>query len=121
MGPIQVDANGNVITTAAPAVEKTPVLIVKANATPSTALPLVASETFVRAFYLQAKKVAGDNTGNVFVGLSALDQGVAEQFELTPGATFEITMPAGTKLDLNDVYIDADTAADGVIGWYIPI
>ena len=106
--------------TAAP-VEKTPAVVVQAITTPSTAEALVGSETFARAVYLQARKVAGDNTGNVFVGLSDLDQGVAELFELTPGSTCEIVMPSGTKIDLNDIYIDADTAVDGVVGWYIPV
>ncbi len=106
--------------TAAP-VEKLPVLVSQYVAVASTAEALAAGGTEVRKLMLQAKKVTGDNTGNVHIGLAALDQGAAEMFELTPGATFELDMPAGCMVDLNDIYIDADTADDGVIGWYIPV
>ena len=102
-------------------VEKTPVKVVQAVAVPSTAEALVGSETFAREVHLQAKKVAGDNTGNVFVGLSDLDQAAAELFELTPGQSMSIVMPPGTMVDVNNIYVDADTADDGVVGWYIPV
>ena len=102
-------------------VEKTPVKVVQAVAVPSTAEPLVGSETFAREVHLQAKKVAGDNTGNVFVGLSDLDQAAAELFELTPGQSMSIVMPPGTMVNVADIYVDADTADDGVVGWYIPV
>ena len=100
--------------------EKTPVKLVKAVTTASTAVPLVAAETFAVAVYIQAKKVAGDNTGNIFLGLSDLDQGVAELIEVAPLDPWELVMPAGTKVDLNKIYIDADTNGDGVVGYYIP-
>ena len=102
-------------------VEKTPVKVVQAVAVPSTAEALVGSETFAREVHLQAKKVAGDNTGNVFVGLSDLDQAAAELFELTPGQPMSIVMPPGTMVNVADIYVDADTADDGVVGWYIPV
>ena len=102
-------------------VEKTPVLITQFIATASTAEALIGSETFARSVHLQAKKATTDNTGNIFIGLSGLDQGTAEVFELAPGDSFDLDMPAGTKIDLNDIYIDADTNNDGVVGWYIPI
>lgn len=98
----------------------TPVKVVQAVAVPSTAEALVAATTYAREVHLQARKVAGDNAGNVFVGLSDLDRGVAELFELTPGQTISIVLPAELMLDLNDIYVDADNAADGVVGWYIP-
>jgi len=101
--------------------EATPVKIVKTVTTASTAVPLTTvAGTYAKAVYLQAKLVAGDNTGNVFIGLSDLDQGVAELFELVPGQEGQLIMPAGTMVDLSDIYIDADTNADGVVGWYIP-
>lgn len=107
-------------------VEKTPVKVTQFVAVASTAEALVASETFAREVHLQARKAAADNTGNVFIGLSDLDQGVAELFELTNtiGADhnrFDLVMPPGTKVDLNDIFVDADNATDGVVGWYIPI
>jgi len=105
--------------TSAP-VEKTPVKVTQFVAAASTAEALVASQTFAKVLHLQARKVDGDNTGNVFIGLSDLDQGAAELFELTPGATQELVMPAGDKVDLNNIYVDADNNDDGVVGWYIP-
>jgi len=109
-----------IVLTSAP-VEKTPVAVSQFIATPSTAEALVGSETFARVLHLQAKRAAADNSGNVFVGLTGLDSGAAEMFELEPGAVFSFEMPAGTKIDLNDVYIDSITATDGVVGWYVPV
>ena len=109
--------------TSAP-VEKTPVKLTAVTvATASTKVVLIGSETFARVLHLQAKLVAADNTGNIFIGLSDLDQGVAEMFELAPGEVFDLEMPAGTKIDLNDIYIDADSGSNvaGVVGWYIPV
>lgn len=101
--------------------EITPVKVVKAVATPSTAVALVAASTFCTRFDLQAKKVAADNAGSVFVGLSDLDQGVAELFELKPGESMSREYTAGRKFDLANLYIDADSAGDGVVGWYDPV
>ena len=106
--------------TAAP-VSKALTKVVKAVTTPSTAVALVASQTFCRKVELQARKVAGDNTGALFVGLSDLDQGVAELIELAAGDSWSFEAVAGTKLDLNTIYIDADNAADGVVGWYLAV
>ena len=99
---------------------KNPVKLTKFVAVAGTAEPLVASATMARAIYLQAKKVAADNSANVFIGLSDLDAGLAEMFELTPGSTFEYRSEPGAKFDLAAIYIDALTAADGVVGWYAP-
>jgi len=120
--PVTIATDDTVLTklTSSP-VEKTPVKVTQFVAVASTAEALVASETFARVLHLQAKRATADNATNVFVGLSDLDQGVAELFELSPGDTLDLDMPAGTKIDLNDLYIDADTATDGVVGWYIPI
>ena len=102
-------------------VAKVPVKIVETVDVVSTAQQLIVASTYARHLYLQAKKVAADNTGNVFIGLSDLDQAAAELFELIPGATYELKMPAGCKVELNNIYIDADNANDGVVGWYIPV
>jgi hypothetical protein len=100
--------------------EKTHVKIVKTVTSSGTAEPLVATQTFALAYHLQGKLVAGDNTGNVFAGLSDLAAGSAELFEVAPGETFDEAMPSGTKVDLNNIYVDADNNGDGVVGWYIP-
>lgn len=92
--------------------------VIKAVVTPSTALPLVTSSTIVRACILQARKAAGTNTGAVFVGISTEDQGVLETIELSAGDSFTLPIPAGETMDLTSVYVDADNAADGVVGLY---
>lgn len=84
----------------------------------STAEALVSSTTYARGVCLQARKVAGSNTGNVFIGISSLDQGVREMLELEPGDYWEPPGPPGSKINLADIYIDADNAADGVVGLY---
>jgi hypothetical protein len=128
-GTIAKEAGGNLAAaaadlnelTAAP-VAKVPLAITaKTVTTPGTAEALVGSETYVRSLTLQAKKAAGDNTGNVFIGVSGLDQGVNEMIELEPGQTFTLTAPAGTKINIATLYIDADNAGDGVVGIYIPV
>jgi hypothetical protein len=107
--------------TAAP-VAKIPLAITpKTVTTPGTAEAIVGSEAYVRSLTLQAKKAAGDNTGNVFIGVSGLDQGVNEMIELEPGQTFTLTAPAGTRINIATLYIDADNAGDGVVGIYIPV
>lgn len=85
-----------------------------------TAEALFAAETFCCAVYLQAKKAAADNTGNVFLGLSDVVKASLEYIELAPGDYWEPHIPDGVKIDLATVYIDADTTAEGVVGMYIP-
>lgn len=105
--------------TAAP-VKKTFTVFVK-TATSGSQAALVASETFCRAFSIQAKKVGGPNTGNVFIGAAAVSVGDAEVFELTPDSVMTPPIPAGVKIDLNEIFIDVDTTGDGIVGWYIPV
>lgn len=92
--------------------------IVKAVAVAGTALPLTTTRgIIVNSLCLQARKVAGDNTGVVFIGVSTLDMGVREILELAPGEYWE--SPAKwTPFELSDIYIDADNANDGVVGMY---
>jgi len=89
-------------------------------ATPSTAVALAPARTFAHSVIIQAKLVAGDNTGNVHIGLSALDQGVAELIELIPGADMTIDVGPDAVFDLATIYVDADTASDGVTFLYVP-
>ncbi|HUT57165.1 MAG TPA: hypothetical protein VNA25_04755 [Phycisphaerae bacterium] len=93
-------------------------VLVRAITTPSTAEQLSTTSIYAVAVAFMAKRVARDNEGNVFVGTSLLDGGVAEQMELEPGDYWEVPIPAGRSVDLADFYIDADTAADGVICLY---
>ena len=101
-------------------VKSTPTILTQAVAVPGTAEALVAAETFAVYVLLTACKVDGDNSTDVFVGTAAVDKTSSWQNYLEPGDTIEITAPVGYKIDLNELYIDATTAADGVTGWYLP-
>ena len=74
--------------------------------------------TMVRQLTVCAKRAAADNTGNIFIGDSTLDQGVKEGIELAPGEKWEFPVPQGQWMDLSDVFIDADNADDGVVYVY---
>lgn len=100
--------------------KRTPVKIVQAVAAPGTAEPLLATETFALAFFLQAKRVDGGNTGRVYLGLSDVDKSTDQLFDLGPNDPAHLEAPYGTQIDLNEIYVDAVTATDGVVGWYIP-
>lgn len=98
-----------------------PILASKMVTTASTAVPLLATSQGVRSLLIMAKKVAGDNTGNVFIGDSTLDQGVKEGIELAPGDFLEFPLHDTKVIDLTDVYVDADTSGDGVVFIYSKI
>ena len=89
-------------------------------AVPSTAEALAADTTYATYVELTARKAAGANTGDVYVGVTGLDQGSLEYHPLSAGERWYMTCPAGVHIDLNDIYVDAINADDGVIGWYIP-
>jgi len=99
---------------------KTVTGVVKVVAATGTAVPLTAGSVPASWVGIQAKKVATDNTGNVFIGVTGLAAGSAEFLELAPGGYQEISAPAGQSIDLNDIYIDALTNDDGVVALYIP-
>lgn len=90
--------------------------IVKAVATPGTAVALAPANTNVVYVLLQAKAVTGDNTGNVFIGKSGVDKTTRQIVKLAAGDVWEPEIPRGEYLDLSELYIDAATAADGVTG-----
>lgn len=98
-----------------------PLPLAKSVTVPGTSAPISADDaTYFSAMILEARKSTGVNTGNVYVGTSSVDKATAQQLVLTPGDNISVEAPEGKKLDLNDFYIDADTADDGVTGWYIP-
>ena len=92
--------------------------VVKAVSTASTAVAIVTAGTYVSGGNLQARRTAGNNIGNIFIGLSTEDQGVLETFELEPGESLAINslIPLGGAFDLGDLYLDADNDDDGVVG-----
>ncbi len=107
--------------TAAP-VAKAPVKIVKALAGSPVPLALASSETFVTAFYLEAARTGGVNTGDIFIGLIAdLVSGSINYFKLTPGEPFQYVCRPGTKVKLALWGIDGETGTDGVIGVHEPV
>lgn len=93
---------------------------VQAVATPGTGEALVATETWAVAVWVMAKRTDGNNTGDVYVGPSTTDKDSFQWMKLSPGDYWEIPIPAGTAIDLNVIYVDAETATDGVVGGYIP-
>ena len=103
-------------------VGKTFALIAQAVAVPGTAVPLTTSNINVRAFWVQAKRISGDNTGKIYIGTLDVDQdgaNDAEELELNPGDYWEMPIPADVTINLSTVFIDAVTATDGVVGGYI--
>lgn len=87
-------------------------------AAPATAVALTTTEIHAKTVSIQAKKAASDNTGNVFIGPTGLTRGTVEGIELEPGDEYTLPIPAGDFIDLRSIYVDADTAADGVVVLY---
>ena len=103
-------------------VAKTLTVVTKAVTTAGTGVPLVASETFARKVWLNARKATGANTGMVYIGTSAVDMTTDQQMALAPGDAITIDPGPGCKIDLATIYIDCATGnTDGVTGWYIPV
>ncbi len=122
------EASGSTIATNTGYLTGTPVAKtltagLKANATPGTALPLitVATGTFCRWILIQAKKTGGANTGNVFIGTTAVDATSPQQIELEPGDSIRLEAGPGCKLDVETINMDATNAADGVTFLYLPV
>ena len=92
----------------------------KAVTAAGTALAFFTTETTVRKFWLVAKKVGGANAGNVYIGDSTVDRTTSQQLVLAPGDYWELDTPQHSSIDLSTLYVDADNAADGVTGGYLP-
>jgi len=89
-------------------------------AVPGTAVALSAVSLPVRSFDIMAKKVTGANTGVVYLGNSTVDYATNQGIKLVVDAYWEKHAPPGDTIDLAEVYIDADTAGDGVVfNYYI--
>lgn len=122
---VQGIASGTTLpVTATPAdlVEKVPTCFAKEVAVAGTAVALAAASTFARGTVLiRAAKAGGANTGNVYLGDSTVDKTTPQFFTLVPGEQFQIPIADGTKIDLNDLYIDCATGnTDGAIVMYQP-
>ena len=117
--PQGIDLVSGKLPTTETRTESNPILITKTVTTPGTGVALVATSTLCVRLEIEARKVGGVNTGTVYIGTSAVDKTSSQQQTLDPGDTYTLVAPAGYKIDLDSIYIDADNAADGVTGWYI--
>ena len=75
--------------------------VVQAVATPGTAEALTTSEIYAVGVTFMAKRVAADNVGNVFVGTSVLDGGVAEEIKQAAAALAELAEEENLEAGLN--------------------
>ena len=91
--------------------------IVKTVASNGTAEAL-ATNGQAKMLILEAKKVGGDNTGKVYLGISNVDKTSRQIIELAAGDRITLTAPKGDKFDLTDFWLDAATNGDGVVGLY---
>jgi len=104
--------------TAAP-VAKVPVFLAAVIVgTPGTPLVLAADGTFFRTATLQAGRAAAANASLISIGGNTAYTS-QRATELAPGETWTITAPAGTKLDLNDLYLDGVNTDDAVRIMYV--
>lgn len=99
---------------AATAAATVPTQITKTVAATDTPEALAVDGTFFQTATLIGKKAARiNNTGTVYLGIGATND--SQPLEILPGEVVEITAPPGTKFDLNDWYLDVETASDGVV------
>jgi hypothetical protein len=103
-----VTVNANPSSTAATLTQGT-----KAVTAAGTPERLIGSTTKVESVEIFARKAPGTaNTGAIYIGISA--SGGANYRVLAPDESFSISAPAGKKIDLNTIYIDAANSADAV-------
>ncbi|HET6440751.1 MAG TPA: hypothetical protein VFH53_00125 [Phycisphaerae bacterium] len=87
-----------------------------------TKAPLQGAQVWARKIVLTACKATGTaNTGIVYVGDTNLVDTTACGTPLAPGDSLTIDPGLGCKVDMNTIYVDGGTAADGVTGFYIPL
>ena len=96
-------------------IDTKPEQILKTVAATNIPEALAADGTFFRTATLVAHNDWDDvsNTSNVRLGASSING--RQPVTMTPGSVWNIIAPEGQKYDLNDYYLDVDTAADGVV------
>lgn len=83
---------------------------VAASGTPEV---LAAATTLCDTVILEGKKTrTANNTGNVFIATSAGND--TQLLMIGPGERLVLTAPFGKKIDLNLIYVDVATNADGI-------
>lgn len=74
---------------------------------------LAASSTLVQSLIIKAyKSRAAQNTGLVWIGHTSTND--AQSYPLSPGDSLAFEAPPGKKIDLNTIFLDVETAGDGV-------
>ena len=95
-------------------IDTKPEQILKTVAATNIPEALAADGTFFRTATLIAHNDWDvSNTGNVRLGASSING--RQPVTMPPGSVWNIIAPDGQKYDLNDYYLDVDTAADGVV------
>ena len=87
----------------------------KLVASAGTAVALKAAATPASSFIIRAME---DNAGPVYVGDSEVAAGNSGKLEPRAALTFGGDQSVG-EIDLNAIYVDAGSAADGVDVWYL--
>jgi len=85
--------------------------------TPGTAVQLSATEKRVTVLNYHAKKEDGANTGNIFLGDSTVDRTANQCFQIGNADGWG-NFPITSAVNLQDLYIDAATAGDGIFIYY---
>lgn len=107
----------NAINSLAGAVETVPTQFTKTVTVSGTPEALAADGTFFRKAILIGKKAGRTNNGGVvYLGIGPANE--TQALEITPGAVWSISAPAGEKYDLNDWYLDVENNGDGVVVIY---
>lgn len=87
-------------------------------AVPGTAVPLSTTPLYVKKAAITATRAAAVNAGLVFIGDSEVDKDTSRQRSLNPGDEWDLPIAEGELKDLSTVYVDAETATDGVYVMY---
>jgi hypothetical protein len=104
--------------TAAPVAKAPTFLAAVIIGTPGTPTALAANETYFVEAVLTAGRATAANANLISIGGNTAYT-TQRQFEMAPGDTRVIRARPGTKLDLNDWYIDGVNTDDGVRIEYI--
>jgi len=88
-----------------------------AVATPGTAVQLSTTDLWVTKLAFQPGKVTGANTGNVYLGGSDVDKTSNRCIQIANSVALT-EFPTSGSLNLAELYVDADTAADGLRIYY---
>ena len=71
---------------------------------------------FVSAFIVGKKAARTDNVGTIYVGIGSTNN--SQPIPINPGEIVTLSMGEGQEGDLNDWYVDVETAGDGVVVIY---